>query len=57
VLDSKAENLLASESRISDVDIAQEVASLTANQVRLQAALAVQSYSNLMADELNKLLK
>jgi len=57
VLDSKVENLLASESRISDVDIAQEAASLTANQVRLKAALAVQSHSNLMADELNKLLK
>jgi flagellin len=57
VLDSKVENLLASESRISDVDIAQEVASLTANQVRLQAALAVQSHSHFMADELNKLLK
>ena len=57
VLDSKVENLLASESRISDVDIAQEAASLTANQVRLKAALAVQSHSNLMADELNALLK
>ncbi len=57
VLGSKVENLLASESRISDVDIAQEAASLTSNQVRLKAALAVQSYSNLMADELNRLLK
>ena len=57
VLDLKVENLLASESRISDVDIAQEAASLTANQVRLKAALAVQSHSNLMADELNRLLK
>ncbi len=56
VLDSKVENLLASESRISDVDIAKEVASLTANQIRLKAALAVQSHSNLMAGELNKLL-
>lgn len=57
VLDLKVENLLASESRISDVDIAQEAASLTSSQVRLKAALAVQSYSNLMADELNRLLK
>ena len=57
VLDSKVENLLASESRISDLDIAQEAASLTDNQVRLKAALAVQSHSNLMADELNRLLK
>ncbi|MHC4338095.1 MAG: flagellin, partial [Planctomycetota bacterium] len=56
VLDSKVENLLASESRISDVDIAKEVASLTANQIRLKAALAAQSHLNLMADELNKLL-
>jgi flagellin len=55
-LDSKVENLLASESRISDVDIAKEVASLTANQIRLKAALAVQSHLNLMAGELNKLL-
>jgi flagellin len=57
VLGSKVENLLASESRISDVDVAQEAASLTANQIRLKAALAVQSHSNLMADELNALLK
>lgn len=57
VLDSKVENLLASESRISDVDVAQEAATLTASQIRLKAALAVQSHSNLMADELNALLK
>lgn len=57
VIDLKVENLLASESRISDVDIAKEAASLTANLVRLKVAIAVQSHSNLMADELNRLLK
>jgi flagellin len=56
VLDTRVENLLASESRISDVDVAREITTLTANEVLLKTAIAVQSHSNLMADELNTLL-
>ncbi|MCK5172614.1 MAG: flagellin [Planctomycetes bacterium] len=48
VLDIQAENLMASESRISDVDVATEMASLTKNQVLSQAGVAMLSQANAM---------
>lgn len=48
VLDIQAENLMASESRISDVDVAMEMASMTRNQVLSQAGIAMLSQANSM---------
>ena len=48
VLDIQAENLMASESRISDVDVAMEMASMTRNQVLSQAGVAMLSQANAM---------
>jgi flagellin len=46
LLDTAAENLQASESRISDVDVATEMASLTRNQVLSQAGAAMLAQAN-----------
>ena len=46
VINTKAENLLAAESRVSDVDVAREVTSLASNQVLVQAATAAQAHAN-----------
>lgn len=46
VLDIQAENLMASESRISDVDVATEMATLTRNQVLAQAGIAMLAQAN-----------
>ena len=48
VLNIQAENLMASESRISDVDVATEMASLTRNQVLAQAGVAMLGQANSM---------
>ena len=48
VLDIQAENLMASESRISDVDVATEMAALTKNQVLSQAGISMLSQANSM---------
>ena len=48
VVDVQAENLLAAESRISDVDVATEMASLTRNQVLAQAGISMLSQANMM---------
>jgi flagellin len=48
VLNIQSENLLAAESRISDVDVATEVAKMTRNQVLAQAGTAMLSQANLM---------
>jgi len=48
VLNIQAENLMASESRISDVDVATEMAALTRNQVLAQAGIAMLSQANSM---------
>lgn len=48
VLDIQAENLMASESRISDVDVATEMATLTRNQVLAQAGTAMLAQANAM---------
>jgi len=46
VLDIQAENLMSSESRISDVDVATEMATLTRNQVLAQAGTAMLAQAN-----------
>jgi flagellin len=48
VLNIQAENLLAAESRISDVDAATEMAALTRNQVLAQAGVAMLAQANVM---------
>jgi flagellin len=46
VLDIQAENLMAAESRVSDVDVATEMATLTRNQVLAQAGTAMLAQAN-----------
>jgi flagellin len=46
VLNIQSENLMASESRISDVDVATEMASLTRNQVLSQAGVSMLAQAN-----------
>jgi flagellin len=48
VLDVQAENLMSAESRISDVDVALEMAALTRNQVLAQAGIAMLAQANAM---------
>ncbi|MGC9453862.1 MAG: flagellin [Phycisphaerae bacterium] len=48
VLDIQAENMLAAESRISDVDVATEMASMTRNQVLAQAGVSMLAQANAM---------
>lgn len=48
VIGIQAENLMTSESRISDVDVATEMATLTRNQVLAQAGVAMLSQANTM---------
>jgi flagellin len=48
VLDIQSENLLAAESRISDVDVATETAAFTRNQVLSQAAISMLAQANVM---------
>ena len=48
ILDIQAENLMAAESRISDVDVATEMATLTRTQVLSQAGVAMLAQANTM---------
>ena len=48
ILDIQAENLMAAESRISDVDVATEMAMLTSNQVLSQAGVSMLAQANSM---------
>jgi flagellin len=48
VLDIQAENMLAAESRISDVDVATEMAAMTRNQVLAQAGVSMLAQANAM---------
>jgi flagellin len=48
VLNIQSENLLAAESRISDVDVATEMAAMTRNQVLAQAGIAMLAQANSM---------
>ncbi len=57
VLNTQAENLAASESRISDVDVATEMAKLTRNQVLSQAGIAMLGQANAMPQMALSLLR
>jgi len=57
ILDVQAENLQAAESRISDVDVAQEMAMLTSNQVLSQAGVSMLSQANSMPQMAMMLLR
>jgi len=46
VIDIQAENLLAAESRVSDVDVATEMAAMTRNQVLAQAGVSMLAQAN-----------
>jgi flagellin len=48
ILDIQAENLMSAESRISDVDVATEMAALTRTQVLAQAGIAMLAQANAM---------
>jgi len=48
VLDIQAENMIGSESRVSDVDVATEMATMTRNQVLAQAGVAMLGQANSM---------
>ena len=48
IIDIQAENLMAAESRISDVDVSTEMAVLTRNQVLAQAGVAMLAQANAM---------
>lgn len=56
VINIQTENLMASESRISDVDVAQEMAILTRNQVLAQAGIAMLGQANSMPQMALRLL-
>jgi flagellin len=57
VLNIQAENLMAAESRISDVDVATEMAALTRNQVLAQAGVAMLGQANTMPQMALNLLR
>ncbi|MGB2824391.1 MAG: flagellin, partial [Phycisphaerae bacterium] len=48
VIDIQAENLLAAESRVSDVDVATEMAAMTRSQVLAQAGISMLAQANAM---------
>jgi flagellin len=48
VLNIQAENLMAAESRVSDADVATEMAAMTRNQVLTQAGVAMLAQANTM---------
>jgi len=57
VLNIQAENLMSAESRISDVDVATEMAALTRNQVLAQAGISMLAQANTMPQMALNLLK
>jgi flagellin len=48
VINNQAENMMAAESRVSDVDVATEMSTMTRNQVLAQAGVAMLAQANLM---------
>ncbi len=56
VVTIQAENLLTAESRISDVDVATEMANMTRNQVLAQAGVSMLAQANMMPQMALKLL-
>ena len=57
VLGIQAENLLTAESRISDVDVATEMATMTRNQVLAQAGVSMLAQANSMPQMALSLLR
>ncbi len=57
VLNIQSENLLAAESRISDVDVATEMAAMTRNQVLAQSGIAMLGQANTMPQMALQLLQ
>ena len=57
ILNIQAENLSAAESRISDVDVALEMANMTRNQVLAQAGISMLSQANAMPQMALQLLR
>ena len=57
IVDIQAENLLAAESRISDVDTATETAAMTRNQVLAQAGISMLAQANTMPQMALQLLR
>ncbi|MHC4288077.1 MAG: flagellin N-terminal helical domain-containing protein [Planctomycetota bacterium] len=57
VLNIQAENMMAAESRISDVDVATEMAALTRNQVLAQAGVSMLGQANTMPQMALNLLR
>ncbi|MCE5326289.1 MAG: hypothetical protein LLG01_07715 [Planctomycetaceae bacterium] len=56
IMDIQAENLAVAESRISDVDVATEMAAMTRNQVLAQAGISMLAQANSMPQMALKLL-
>ncbi len=57
ILDVQAENLMAAESRVSDVDVATEMASMTRTQVLAQAGISMLAQANAMPQMALSLLR
>ena len=57
IVDIQAENLAAAESRISDVDVATEMAAMTRTQVLSQAGISMLSQANQMPQMALSLLR
>lgn len=56
VVDIESENILAAESRISDVDMAMEVASMTSNQVQTEVAIGAQVHLSAVSQAIMMLI-
>lgn len=56
VIDIESENILAAESRISDVDMAQEVASMMSSQVQTEVAIGAQAHASAVSQVIMALL-
>jgi flagellin len=57
VLNIQSENLMAAESRVSDVDVATEMANMTRNQVLAQAGISMLAQANAMPQMALQLLR
>jgi flagellin len=56
VINTKAENIVAAESRISDADFAKEAAAMTAQKISVNTGVAAQSQANTIAQAVAMLL-
>ena len=57
VIDVEAENIMAAESRISEVDMAREVATMTSRKVQTEVAIAVQAHASTASQMILALLE